>query len=168
MGFQGLLSKPENLERAGNNWVVTEEALRTQWLAELNPEGLLELEAFDDFLRNTWHKHQVKEALTALTAASTAANPFLDQAFAAQLDRLHRYDGQFTRRAAQALAELRRCQKERLAQSQESPTLPDDLRLTLMKLEMETNHLNALHRARKAGILPPAGAESPSSPLTPS
>ena len=128
------------------------------WTNELEPHGLLELEAFSDFLRAAWHKREVIDAQNELTASSSAA--FLDDALAKKLDRLHRYLRDFERRANQALRELRRLQTERAAaeqkQTQPPPPpqldIPADLRLNLHIMEVETNHWNALLRARKAGL----------------
>lgn len=89
------------------------------WRDELQPEGLLELEAFTDFLRAAWHKREVIEAQNLFTASSPAA--FLnddrdgDEGRSRKLDRLHRYERDFERRQRQALRELRRLQTDRAA-----------------------------------------------------
>lgn len=90
------------------------------WLDELAPQGLLELEAFSDFLRAAWHKREVIDARNRFTASFAAA--LLDGEAARQLDRLHRYQRDFERRANQALRELRRLQTERALRAQ----LPDE------------------------------------------
>ena len=132
-------------------------AFEEAWTAELQPDGLLELEAFSDFLRNAWHKREVIDARNEFTTSSAAA--FLDDEAARKLDRLARYERDFERRANQALRELRRLQSERAAKMNPAPTplpppldLPEDLRLTLHVMEVETNHWNARLRARKAGF----------------
>lgn len=153
------------------------------WRAELQPDGLLELEAFQDFLRACWHKREIIEAQNKLTASSPDA--FLDEKLARELDRLHRYERDFERRSARALRELRKLQTARaLLLSAAPPPSPEDAaspaapladpRLTLQKrtpppapfaslpehiqvnlavMEVETNHWNARLRARKAGLL---------------
>lgn len=148
------------------------------WHRELSPEGLLELEAFTDFIRAAWHKREVIEAQNEVNVSSPSA--FLDEAGRRQFDRLHRYERDFERRAKRAVAELRRLQTERALrarlsaqanpggtalpplagakiliqkQTQAPPlNLPEDLRLHLHIMEIETNHWKALLRARKAGL----------------
>ena len=136
------------------------------WLDELQPSGLLELEFFHDFARASWHKREIIAAQNEATASSAAA--FLDESLAKALDRLHRYERNFERRAAVALRELRRLQTERARsiappkeRSQRSsghratppPGLPDSVLRTLYTMEIETSHWNALLRAHKAGLL---------------
>ena len=141
-------------------------AFEESWTAELQPEGLLELEAFSDFLRNAWQKREVIEARNQARPASSSA--FLDDAFARQFDRLLRYERDFERRANQALRELRRLQSERafktnpVAPPPARPPLhlPEDLRRELHVMIIETNHWNAKMRALKAGLLDAAPASS--------
>ena len=131
-------------------------AFEEAWTNELHPQGLLELEAFSDFLRAAWHKREVIEAQNEAIVSSPSA--FLDQSMARQLDRLHRYLRDFERRASQSLRELRRLQSERAARGNTPPKqtqpldIPEALRLQLHVMEVETNHWNAQLRARKAGL----------------
>ena len=100
-------------------------AFEQTWLAELAPAGLLELEAFHDFLRAAWHKREVIEALSKLAA------PFSDAAAARQLDRLHRYERDFECRASRALRELRRLRRQQVEPALPPLTLTEDLRTSL-------------------------------------
>lgn len=91
------------------------------WLDELRPQGLLELEAFHDFLRASWHKREIVEAQNRLTRSSSSAFDFQSPdgpARARELDRLHRYERDFERRAMRHLRELRRLQTERSLRAQ--------------------------------------------------
>ena len=159
-------------------------AFEEAWTAELQPEGILELEAFSDFLRNAWLKREVIDAQNEANSSLSSAAAFLHDAGARRFDRLHRYLRDFERRAHQALRELRRLQTERALRAQfpaesapppplaavkpllppkrtHSPVLdllPPDLLLNLHVMEIETNHLNARIRAHQAGLHASAAA----------
>ena len=85
------------------------------WLAELQPAGVLELESFQNYVRAAWHLREIIEAQNQHTVSGPAA--FLDDTAARTLDRLHRYERDFERRAARHLRELRRLQTERAARA---------------------------------------------------
>lgn len=130
---------------------------------ELQPQGLLELEAFHDFVRASWHKREVISAENEATESSPAA--FLDESLQRALDRLHRYERDFERRAAVARRDLRRLQSERASSRAAHPAaapppgIPDSVQHTLYTMQIETAHWNALLRAQKAGLLPVASHE---------
>lgn len=90
-------------------------AFEQAWLAELQPEGLLELESFHHYLRAAWHIREIIEAQNQHSLSGPSA--FLNPDTARTLDRLHRYERDFERRAARHLRELRRLQTERAARS---------------------------------------------------
>lgn len=150
------------------------------WRTEIQPQGLLELEAFADFVRASWHKREVVAAQNEAIASSPSAFSNGDAEFARQLDRLHRYERDFERRAAAHLRELRRLQSERAlrAASQNEANyppppmakpvpqkrsqsgrgvppagIPESVLCTLYTMQIETDHWNAQCRAIKAGIL---------------
>lgn len=92
-----------------------------KWLDSLQPEGPLEDEFFQDFLRALWRKHQIRDAQNSVASAAAHPNVFLDQDAKANLDRLVRYEAQFERRAQRALNELKRLQTARALQPPASP-----------------------------------------------
>jgi hypothetical protein len=138
-------------EGAGQLYLEFEQA----WVRELAPEGLLELEAFNDFLRASWHKREVIEAQSQLAPSSPAA--FLDEALARRLDRLHRYERDFERRANRALRELRRLRSVREPAAPAARTLAEDLRAGLSDLPALPGGHQPDNRANKAPT--PAGQD---------
>ena len=92
-----------------------------KWLDSLQPEGALEDEFFQDFLRALWRKHQIRDAQNSVAGNAAHPNLFLDQEAKANLDRLVRYESQFERRAQRALHELKRLQTARALHSLTGP-----------------------------------------------
>lgn len=130
------------------------------WRTELQPQGLVELEAFDDFVRAAWHRREIVAAQNEATASSPAA--FLDDTLAKTLDRLHRYERDFERRAARHLATLRclqsqRCPPEPPPQKQTQADaaltgLPAPVLQQLRILAIEASHWRAQLRAQRARL----------------
>ncbi len=128
------------------------------WREELAPATLAEDELFSDFVRAAWHKREIVAAQNELTVSAHAA--FLDEALAKQLDRLHRYERDFERRAARHLATLRRLQAERIREPQKrTPSPPESLsaedQAQLYSLSVRSQFFNAMVRACRAGLIDP-------------
>ena len=129
-------------------------AFEQAFLTELAPQGCLELEAFSDFIRAAWHKREVVAALNSI-AESDEPHSFLKKDEARELDRLHKYEASFERRAQRAVAELRRFQEARRRATPEqtqSRSLAPDLASSLAALRAESGYLIARARAQKAGL----------------
>lgn len=139
--------------RVAENQQLAYAEFEAAWREELAPEGLAENELFADFLRAAWHKREIVAAQNELTT-SAGATAFLNDAIARQLDRLHRYERDFERRATRHLASLRRLQAER-APVATPAGLSQETAGQLYIMERETKHLNAMLRACKAGLVPP-------------
>lgn len=129
-------------------------AFQQAFLLDLAPQGCLEQEAFSDFIRAAWRKREVIVALNSF-AEVNEPNSFLKKDEARELDRLHKYEASFERRAQHALSELRRLQEFRRRATQEqtqSESLAPDLASSLAILRAESGYLIARARAQKAGL----------------
>jgi len=79
---------------------------------EIDPQGALELIAFDQLLHAAWNQYRFRE-LEAQLMSEADRDPLLDEAQAEKLDRLYRYAAAADRSYHRALKELRAFQTDR-------------------------------------------------------
>ena len=97
------------------------EELRGGLIEELEPEGALERIAFNRLIHATWNLHRLAIAENEIFA--TEPDPLGDEAVAAKLDRLARYQARHERSYQRAIKELQRLQTERTIKE----SIPDDV-----------------------------------------
>jgi hypothetical protein len=112
------------------------EALQAGFLADLNPQGAVEIVVFHDLLHAAWNLHRYRAI--EVQYSSPDASVFLDPAATAVLDRISRYLSRTQRAYYNALSQLRILQTNRALRAvkldeqvaAEVPTITDINNLT--------------------------------------
>ncbi len=88
---------------------------KTDLAAEINPEGALEQDLFNQLLHAAWNLRRIRLHETEVheRASALMVNPFLDDKFSAALDRLAKHQVRIERSYHRALRELRSLQTNR-------------------------------------------------------
>ena len=97
------------------------EKLQSSLLAEVRPEGALELNLFHQLLRDAWTMHRIE--LRQLEMADLRRDPLFDPACEKEFDRIERYHARAQSGFHRSMRQLRTLQTNRIVQS----VLPEPL-----------------------------------------
>jgi len=112
--------------------------LQSDLLAQVRPEGALEIALFQQLLRDAWTIHRVE--LQQVAMADSGIDPMFDPSCEKQFDRLERYHSRYQGGFHKSLRQLRLLQTNRIVQL----LLPEPLGLGSLPATVQATQIVAL------------------------